>query len=305
MMQEQQMILRTPAKVNLSLDITGRRADGYHTLRSVFQAIDCYDTLTIRRIEADAPMTLCCQAEGVPCDSRNLVYRAAQRLLCEETPRGIAMTLEKNIPSQAGMGGGSSDCAAALLGIRALLGLSVSDKELSELAASLGADVPFFLYGGTAVAEGIGEILTPLSDVPERILVVAKGKEGVSTPEGYRKLDRLDAPLPEDTDRVLSALRSPRHQQLFAACGNAFDAVTNLREIRKIRLVMSSCGVKPVLSGSGAAVFGGCETMTQAVHLEKLLNGMDFVRICKTVSHGVQYRDADAWRNLGFSDPTA
>lgn len=299
MIQEQQIILRTPAKVNLSLDITGRRADGYHTLSSVFQAIDCYDTLTIRRIENDAPMTLCCQAEGVPCDSRNLVYRAAQRLLQAEEPRGIAMTLEKNIPSQAGMGGGSSDCAAALLGIRALLGLSVSDQALSELAASLGADVPFFLCGGTALAEGIGEILTPITDVPERILVVAKGREGVSTPEGYRKLDRLEEPLPMYTKAVLDALHTTQPQRLFAACGNAFDAVTNLREIRKIRLVMSSCGVKPVLSGSGAAVFGGCETMTQAAHLEQLLQGMDFVRICKTIPYGVQQYGTDGiWHSL-------
>lgn len=296
-MQENQIILRTPAKVNLSLDITGRRADGYHTLRSVFQAINCYDTLTITKTDADTPLSLKCNVEDVPCDARNLVYKAAVKLL-GENPCGIAMSLEKEIPSQAGMGGGSSDCAAALLGIRALLGLDVSDEKLLEIAASLGADVPFFLCGGTAVAEGIGEILTPLSDVPARILVVAKGEQGVSTPEGYRKLDTLPELPPPDTDNVLAHLRDTQAQRLFTACGNAFDAVTNLKEIRKIRLIMSSHGIKPVLSGSGAAVFGGCETQTQAEHLAKILSGMPYVRICETIPHGVQYLNGDTWENL-------
>ena len=296
-----EIILRTPAKVNLSLDITGKRADGYHTLRSVFQAVDCYDTLKITHTEASAPLALTCSEAGIPCDEHNLVYKAAVMLLGEQ-PCGISMHLEKQIPSQAGMGGGSSDCAAALLGIRKLLNLDVSDAKLLEIAVKLGADVPFFLCGGTAVAEGIGEQLTPLADVPERTLVLAKGNEGVSTPEGYRKLDLLEDSLPMYTDAVLEKLRDPQPQRLFTVCGNAFDAVTKLREIKRIRLVMSSCGINPVLSGSGAAVFGGCEMQSQAEHLAKLLAGMSFVRICKTVPHGVQMQTSDgAWENLSVN----
>ncbi|MBQ8921158.1 MAG: 4-(cytidine 5'-diphospho)-2-C-methyl-D-erythritol kinase, partial [Oscillospiraceae bacterium] len=115
-----QIIMHAPAKINLSLDITGKRADGYHTLRSVFQTVSIYDTLTIRRTSPEQPLSLTCDTPGVPCDARNLVWKAAQRLLGEH-PCGIAMHLEKRIPSQAGLGGGSSDCAAALRGIRELL----------------------------------------------------------------------------------------------------------------------------------------------------------------------------------------
>ncbi len=295
---QNELILRTPAKVNLSLDITGRRADGYHTLRSVFQAVDCYDTLTITRTDDAQPLTLTCDVSEIPCDARNLVYQAAVKLL-GENPCGITMHLAKQIPSQAGMGGGSSDCAAALLGIRALFGLAVSDEELLQIAAGLGADVPFFLVGGTVIAEGIGEKLTPVSDVPVRILVIAKGEKGVSTPEGYRKLDALTEPLPAYTDKVLAHMRDPQPQRLFTVCGNAFDAVTNLAEIRKIRAVMSSCGINPVLSGSGAAVFGGCEMRSQAEHLQKLLSKMQFSRICETIAHGVQYMDENGnWQDL-------
>ena len=293
-----EIILRTPAKVNFSLDITGKRADGYHTLRSVFQAVDCYDTLKITRTEANAPLVLTCSDEAIPCDEHNLVYKAAMMLLGEH-PCGISMHLEKRIPSQAGMGGGSSDCAAALLGIRKLLDLDISDAKLHEMAAKLGADVPFFLCGGAALAEGIGEQLTPLANVPERLLVVAKGSEGVSTPEGYKKLDLLENPLPMYSDAVLEKLRDPQPQRLFTVCGNAFDAVTKLREIKRIRLVMSSCGINPVLSGSGAAVFGGCEMQSQAEHLAKLLAGMPFVQICRTVPHGVQMQtESGVWENL-------
>jgi len=277
-----QIIMHAPAKINLSLDITGKRPDGYHTLRSVFQTVSIYDTLTIRRTAPELPLSLTCDTPGVPCDERNLVWKAAQRLL-GKCPCGIAMHLEKRIPSQAGMGGGSSDCAAALRGIRTLLELPVTDDALLQIAAKLGADVPFFLRGGTVLCEGIGEIMTPLAPMPERILVIAKGSEGVSTPEGYRRLDALTAQPAPATDRVLQALYGDA-EALFSACGNAFDAVTELAEVQQIRAVMRANGVHPVLSGSGAAVFGGCRDAAQAEALADALRstGLGFVAVCRT-----------------------
>lgn len=282
-MMTETLVLQAPAKINLSLDITGKRTDGYHTLRSVFQTVGIFDTLTITKTEPDMPLTLTCNVPDVPADARNLVWKAAAKLLGDQ-PCGAAIHLEKRIPSQAGMGGGSSDCAAALKGIRKLFGLPVNDAELKEIAVSLGADVPFFLTGGTVLCEGIGEIMTPLKPMPERLLVIAKGTEGVSTPEGYRRLDQLAVQPAPATDGVLAALYGDA-QTLFAACGNAFDAVTDLAEVRQIRAIMRENGVKPVLSGSGAAVFGGCGNPEQAEQLRDALRsaGLPFAEICKTV----------------------
>ena len=287
-MTPEQIMLRIPAKINLSLDIGAKRADGYHTLRSVFQTVGIYDTLTVAKIRPDAPMTLSCDDPSVPCDARNLVWKAAQKLL-GENPCGIAMRLHKSIPSQAGMGGGSADCAAALLGIRSLLRLNVTDEALHAHAAALGADTAFFLIGGTALAEGIGELLTPLAPMPERILVMAKGSEGISTPGAYMALDALENPPAPHTDAVLAHYAADDAAEAFASFGNDFDAVTDLPEVQTIRRIMTENGIKPVLSGSGAAVFGGCMTQEKAEICADALRrqGLPFVQICRTVSAGI------------------
>lgn len=286
-MSNNTLILRAPAKVNFSLDITGRRADGYHTLRSVFQTVSLYDTLTITKTDADMPFSLSCNIEGIPCDERNLVTKAAMALL-GESPCGVKMHLEKQIPSQAGMGGGSADCAAALLGIRKLLALPVSDAELHIMAAKLGADVPFFLVGGTVLAEGIGDVLTPLDPVPERILVIAKGSEGISTPMAYKRIDALTEPLAAYTDGVLQHLYGSA-EELFSVCGNAFDAVADNEEIKLIRKMMREHGANPVLSGSGAAVFCGMNDILSAnACVDALLAaGVPFAMVAETTQHGI------------------
>ncbi len=286
-MNENTLILQVPAKINLSLDITGRRADGYHTLRSVFQTVALYDTLIITKTDENTPFSLTCDAEGIPCDERNLVTKAAIALLGERAC-GVKMHLQKRIPSQAGMGGGSADCAAALLGIRRVLGLALSDKQLHDIAASLGADVPFFLVGGTVLAEGIGDVLTPLAPMQERILVLAKGNEGISTPAAYRKIDALDTALPLYTDAVMQNLYGDANT-LFSACGNAFDAVADNEEIHTIRRIMRDHGANPVLSGSGAAVFCGMADMDSAETCVAALQTAGFPLACiaHTTAQGI------------------
>ena len=285
----QTVVLKIPAKINLSLDITGKREDGYHTIRSVFQTVGIYDRLTLTRTCDDTPLTLTCPAPEIPADRRNLVWRAAEALL-GEAPRGLSMHLEKGIPSQAGMGGGSADCAAALLGIRRLFLPELSDGELHEKAAALGADVPFFQKGGTVLCEGIGEMLTPLSPMPVRHIVIAKGNEGVSTPAAYRALDELGACPPMTTRAVLSRLYVSDAERLFSVCGNYFDAVTKLPEVETIRRVMRSFHVNPVLSGSGAAVFGGCRSAAQAEELAAAIRlaGIPFVQVCRSTG-GIRF----------------
>ena len=277
------LTIRTPAKINLSLDITGRLPNGYHTMRSIFQAVGIYDTLTFTKTAPDEPLRLTCNVPDVPCDSHNLVWKAAVKLL-GENPCGLRIHLEKQIPSQAGMGGGSSDCAAALKGIRRLFDLPVTDESLHEIAASLGADCAFFLYGGTCYAEGIGDRLTPLPELPRYPLVIAKGTSGISTPEAYRRLDAYSAPLPQHTDHVISAL-SQDADTLFSVCGNHFDAITDLPEVEVIRRIMKQHGLNPVLSGSGAAVFAGCAEpqRLEACAADLRAAGLAFVSVTETV----------------------
>lgn len=279
------LTLHAPAKINLSLDITGKRPDGYHTLRSVFQTVGIYDTLTFTKTAPDQPMTLSCSDPAVPCDARNLVWKAAEKLL-GTSPCGLHIALEKRIPSQAGMGGGSSDCAAALRGIRTLFDLPVSDAELHAYAASLGADAAFFLYGGTMLAEGIGEKLTKLEPVKPHTILIAKGSAGISTPEAYRRLDALTKQPLCNTDDVLAHLQDDA-DTLFAVCGNFFDAITDLPEVETIRRIMRENGIHPVLSGSGAAVFGGCCDENQAKTCAAVLrdSGLPFVNVTQCGGH--------------------
>ncbi|MBR5370995.1 MAG: 4-(cytidine 5'-diphospho)-2-C-methyl-D-erythritol kinase [Oscillospiraceae bacterium] len=286
-MENETLFLTIPAKINLSLDVTGKRENGYHTLRSVFQTVGIYDRMTITKTADKAPFVLKCSDPAIPCDARNLVWKAAAKLFGAE-PHGLEITLEKGIPSQAGMGGGSADCAAALLGIRSLLTLALTDAQLLEIGASLGADVPFFLKGGTVLCEGIGEILTPQPALPKRILVIAKGSEGVSTPAAYKMIDALSDPPAPYTDNLLSHLQDDA-ETLFASCGNIFDAVTDLPEVETIRRVMREHGIRPVLSGSGAAVFGGCRNRAQAKKCAAALSaaGIPFTAVTETVPKGI------------------
>lgn len=285
------LTLRTPAKINLSLDITGRLPNGYHTMRSVFQTVGIYDTLTFRRTADNAPLVLRCNDPAIPCDGRNLIWKAAAALL-GENPCGLEIGLEKQIPSQAGMGGGSADCAAALLGIRQMLCPDVTDAELHAIAARLGADVAFFLCGGTALCAGIGDQLTPISypgGFPERYVVMAKGTEGVSTPAGYRALDALPALPAPDTDAVLAHLADSDPMGLFSVCGNMFDAVTDLPEVQQIRKILRENGARPVLSGSGAALFGGCRDKAHAESCAAAIRaaGIPFAAVCPLLPGGI------------------
>ena len=170
-----------PAKLNLSLDIVGVREDGYHLLRMIMQTIDLCDQIVLERADE---ISLTCNLPELPCDERNLAVRAAHAFF-ERTglPGGVRMTLDKNIPHGAGMGGGSADAAAVLKGLNELCGTDLSQQELCEIGLRLGADVPFCIVGGTQLAEGVGERLTPLPPLPDCFLLVAKPEQGVSTPE--------------------------------------------------------------------------------------------------------------------------
>jgi 4-diphosphocytidyl-2-C-methyl-D-erythritol kinase len=257
--------LDAPAKINLTLDVGLRRSDGYHDIRSVMQTIALHDTLDIA-LTPDRPGIFLEvageESSGVPADETNLVHKAAVRLQKVAAARsiltghhGLHICLHKCIPSQAGLGGGSSDAAAALLAVNALLGLGLSPRRLGEIGASLGADVPFFLTGGTALAEGLGEKITPLPPLmPDWPLVVVKPSAGVSTAAAYAALDAvIDRRGGDATERWLGGtqtLHNDFEAVVLPAYPDVAAAYTHLSQTAE-----HSKSFKPLLCGSGSALF--------------------------------------------------
>lgn len=250
------MQLLAPAKINLALDVISRRPDGYHQVDMIMQSVELADLLTL---EPAAAIELSCNRDNLPTDGRNLVWRAA-RLLQEVTgiTRGVKITLEKRIPVAAGLGGGSADAAAALIGLNELWGLGLSQAELLQIGVRLGADVPFCIMKGTARARGIGEELTPInSRLNCRVLLVTPDIP-VSTASVYQKL-RLDKISRRPRiDSIVAALKDGDLHRLFKSWGNVLEEVV-LREnalVRSVKSYFKRFGLEDCLmSGSGPSVF--------------------------------------------------
>ena len=250
------LAIRAFAKVNLDLRVLSQRPDGYHEIRTIFQTLALHDTLSFK--PARAGFELRAAGEPVPAGSQNIVWRAA-RAVWEATgrrgePQGVSIRLVKRIPVQAGLGGGSSDAAAALVAFDRLWRAGLSGAALFELAAGLGSDVPFFLLCGAAMGTGRGEVLVPLPDLPSRHVVLARPAAGVSTVEAYAWLDA-------DTGRT-----TPPGQRLTVswppgavAVANDFEPVVSRRlpEVQSLRHALIDQGAElAMMSGSGSAVFG-------------------------------------------------
>lgn len=245
-----------PAKLNLFLEVTGRRDDGYHTIETVFQTVSLYDTITIEpHVKV---IQLHCDAPGIPCDERNLALRAAL-LLKEKTSykKGAIIKLEKGIPAGAGLGGGSSDAAAVLKCLIKLWDIKISPQDLLEIAVSLGADVPFFLHGGTAVAQGIGEQIKPLSGVaPAHYLLIYPGFQ-VSTAGVYGKL-QFPLTKKQKINKILNVLVSGSQSELWSRLmfNRLEDAVfPEHRMVRHAKDMLTKLGYPSLMSGSGSTVF--------------------------------------------------
>ena len=248
------------AKLNISLDVTERRPDGYHNMCMVMQTISLADELTIRFTDT-GHVTARASLSYLPCDKRNLAVAGAIRFLGEigETGQGLALTLKKNIPVGAGMAGGSADGAAVLRALNRAYGYPVKTARLLELAAELGSDVPFCLLGGTALASGRGEILEPLPDLPDCKFVVSKPGFSVSTPELFRKLDSCSLRCHPDTQGILQALEKGDLEALARRMYNVFEDVDDrrMRTVREIKGQLLDCGaLSALMTGTGSAVFG-------------------------------------------------
>ena len=247
------------AKINLTLDVLGKREDGYHDLKSVMQAISIRDDVEID-VDTDQPWSLQCSMEGIPTDGRNLAWKAA-KVYCDtmhKDPEGLEIRITKRIPSGAGMGGGSADAAAVLRALNRHFGNPLSIFALAELGAQVGSDVPFCVICGTAMAEGRGERLRKLPDMPDCILVVCKPEFSVSTPELYKKIDEVSIAKRPDNRAMESALLAGDLEKVAHNLCNVFDPVVTDEhlELNYIKSIFNSYGaVAFQMTGSGSAVY--------------------------------------------------
>jgi len=262
-----------PAKLNLSLQVFGKRPDGYHNIRSVMVPVSLYDEVTVE--EADAGISVECDAPGVPTDAANSCHKAAALFLAwAGTPAGVRIRIRKAIPPESGLGGGSSDAAAALKGLIALTGKHPPPEALLAMAVRVGADVPFFLPGGAALVEGIGERLTPLPwNVPFHAVIV-RPAFGLSTREGYARLGREQGDPPPRGN--VPSFRT--FTDVAAAVRNDFEEAwgPSHPEIAAIRRELLSAGAGAAgLSGSGSALFGLYASERLAREARRKLSGSD------------------------------
>lgn len=276
------------AKINLTLDILGLRPDGYHEVEMIMQSIKLHDRLFF---EAAEDISFSCSFPGVPPGEDNLAYRAAF-LLQEYTGqrKGAAIVLQKNIPVEAGLAGGSADAAAALKGLNSLWGLGLTLSELMELGARLGADVPFCLMGGTALAKGKGEALTPLPVLPGLGVVLIKPPFGVSTGKVYKQYDLGGGGLRPDTKAMLAAIRERNATQICCLPANVLEATVSCLHPEIIlakNMLLAAGAAGAAMSGSGTTVFGLCESEAKAgVIAEKLKLWPGWMKMVTTVENG-------------------
>lgn len=249
--------IKAPAKINLTLEVLNKRNDGYHEVATVMQAVDLYDIITVSDNDS-GKVTISCNYEGVPCDDRNICAKMAYRYFeyCKMDVQGVHIDIDKKIPTQAGLAGGSTDGAATLLGLNALFKTMLKPSELHQIAEKVGADVPFCLEGGTKLATGIGTKLKKLPNFHCSSIVICKPDTvSVSTAEAYQKVDALN-PHPSYTDEMIKALYSHDMFMISTTLFNDFElalAIPEVIEIKKTMLKEKARGAG--MSGSGSAVF--------------------------------------------------
>lgn len=253
--------LRAYGKINLGLDVLGKREDGYHEVRMIMQTVGVFDQIDLVR-QPEPGIQVQTNLYYLPVNENNLVYKAAKLLMDEYSiHEGVSIRLQKYIPVAAGMAGGSSDAAAVLFGMNKMFGLGLTVKELMERGVRLGADVPYCILRGTALSEGIGEILTPLPPVPQCQVLIAKPSISVSTKFVYENLHANDLRPDQhpDIDAMIAAIRDHDIRRIADTMGNVLETVTIKKHpvIQTIKDRMMDYGaIGSMMSGSGPTVFG-------------------------------------------------
>ena len=251
-MQKKTVTVLAPAKLNLSLDVVGTLPGGYHDLDMVMQAITLHETLVLRRSRY---LNVRMPGSFVPVNEKNTAVKAALAFFhYTGLLAGVDITIHKQVPVRAGMAGGSADAAGVLVGMNELYGARLSMSELCALGASIGADVPFALMGGTCRVKGVGDLLKPLPPCPDCFFVVVMPSVGISTPEAFQRYDRMGSPLHPDCDRQEAAIRAGDLPGLCAAAGNALEHCSGATETPAIRALLDEHGaLTSLMTGSGSA----------------------------------------------------
>ncbi|HET7629495.1 MAG TPA: 4-(cytidine 5'-diphospho)-2-C-methyl-D-erythritol kinase [Bacillales bacterium] len=276
------LFMKAPAKINLALDVLNKRDDGYHEVKMVMTTIDLADRLELECTDHEK-IRVSTSSGFLPEDHRNLAYRAAQLLQTRfEVNKGVTISIDKQIPVAAGLAGGSSDAAAVLRGLNRLWRLNLSMQELAEIGSEIGSDVAFCVYGGTAVATGRGEILSPISPPPPCWVVLAKPNVGVSTKDMYRQLQMGDIKHP-DVDGLVEAIERRNYRKMCEKMENVFEPLV-MKKVSQVALIkrkMNDLGADGVLmSGSGPTVFALTKSESR---MRRLVNGLR--GFCPNVYH--------------------
>ena len=280
------MKIKAYGKVNISLDVVGKREDGYHLLSMIMQNIDLYDEIEVEKQECG--IILECNKSYVPVDNRNLAYKAAEIFKERyDIVDGVKINIEKNIPVSAGLAGGSTDAAAVLKVMNKLFNVNATEEELMELGLKLGADIPYCIHGGTALCEGIGEIITPIKSFRDKIVVLVKPAFGVSTKEVYKNFNLEKVKQHPKTAEIINAIENDDLNFVASNMKNLLENVT-LRKHKiliKIKEEMNACGaINSMMSGSGPTVFAFFDDMLKAQRcFEKMKKKYSDVFITRTI----------------------
>lgn len=283
-----QMMIKTYPKINLTLDVTGVREDGYHEVEMIMQSVRIFDEVTVTLTDEHEDIIIKSNKFYVPCDSRNTAYKAVQYFF-EEFPAkkcGVEIFIKKNLPVAAGIAGGSCNAAGVLKALNRLTETNVGKRRLMKIGERIGADVPYCILGGTVVARGIGCDLERISNVPTLILCIAKPNFSISTPEVYKKLDSMEIKEHPDTKGMIDAIEKEDIKAISDKLCNVLETVTQTENpiIGDIKKIMKEHGaLGSVMSGSGPTVFGIFENMKDAYKAKYALGKMvKYAEVTKT-----------------------
>lgn len=286
------LTVKANAKINLILDVTGIKKNGYHSLFTVMQSISLGDTVTIEKTKGDN-ITVSCTVPGVPTDSRNIVYKCADKFfqyagITEN--RGVHIHIDKVTPFCAGMGGGSADGAAVLVALNKIFGTGYSEKILCRIGVKVGADIPFCIIGGTALALDTGAVVAPLPDIEGYYIVVVKPEDGVSTKEAYEAVDSLPNMKHPKNQEALECFADGDSENALKFCSNVFEQALEVPGRVDIKAICNSNGaVASCMTGSGSAVYGIFKSKSEAEKaIDELKSKFSNIYFCTPEKTGVE-----------------